>query len=66
MNDVIWVLFRAFPTPEIAMKADVKEMSKILRPLGLHNKRAEGIKKFSARFLENDWTDVLSLPGVGK
>ena len=40
-------------------------MAELLKPLGLHNRKAKVIKKLSTAILE-DWNSVLELPGVGK
>lgn len=66
MNKVVWSLFELIPTPEAAVAVDTSLIADIIKPLGLQNKRAQGIRKFSSRFLDGDWLHVTSLPGIGK
>ena len=44
---VLWEFFKLYPTADAAKAADVGELAKLLNPLGLHEKRAETIVKFS-------------------
>ncbi len=48
---VLWDFFKLYPSPEMAVKADTKEIAKLLNPLGLHEKRAQIIVKFSGKTL---------------
>lgn len=48
---VLWEFLRKYPSPEVARTADWKEMSELLRPLGLYALRAKTIIKFSGKFL---------------
>ena len=45
-------LFRLYPTPNKMKDADVDKLSKLLQPLGLYNKRAQSLKRFS-----KEWVD---------
>lgn len=44
---VLWDFFKLYPTPEAAIRGDPKEIAKLMNPLGLHEKRAQIIMKFS-------------------
>lgn len=66
MYRVIWDLFRAIPTPQKALEAKTEDISRIIHSLGLFNKRAAMIQRFSKEFLYNDWKDVRELHGIGK
>lgn len=66
MYRVIWDLFRAIPTPQKAIEAKTEDISRIIHSLGLFNKRAAMIQRFSKEFLYSDWKDVRELHGVGK
>uniref|UniRef100_A0A8B9G5T1 Methyl-CpG-binding domain protein 4 n=1 Tax=Amazona collaria TaxID=241587 RepID=A0A8B9G5T1_9PSIT len=44
---VLWEFLKKYPSPEITRTADWKEMSELLRPLGLYELRAKTIIKFS-------------------
>ena len=50
---VIWRLFELMPTPEAAIKADVNAIQEIILPLGLANKRAPMLQRFSKEYLED-------------
>lgn len=47
---VLWEFFRKYPSPEVTRAADWKEMSELLKPLGLYALRAKTIIKFSGGF----------------
>ncbi|OXB81585.1 UNVERIFIED_CONTAM: hypothetical protein H355_008433, partial [Colinus virginianus] len=49
---VLWEFLRKYPSPEVARAADWKEMSELLRPLGLYVLRAKTIIKFSVVLFE--------------
>ncbi|XP_067139241.1 methyl-CpG-binding domain protein 4-like [Centruroides vittatus] len=63
---VLWKFLEHFPTPEDTCKADWKEIAKLLLPLGLHEKRAKIIIRFSDEYLTKDWTYPIELHGIGK
>ena len=44
---VLWDFFKKYPTAESATQADWRELAKLLNPLGLHEKRAQIIIRFS-------------------
>ncbi|CAI5479141.1 unnamed protein product [Closterium sp. Yama58-4] len=66
LHKVIWDLFRLIPSPEAAIAAPTAEIARTIQSLGLHNKRAAMIQRFSAEFPRGDWTDVRQLHGIGK
>lgn len=47
-------------------KVHEEQIADKLRSLGLQRKRAKLIIKLSERYLEDDWTHVTQLPGIGK
>ncbi|XP_022102507.1 methyl-CpG-binding domain protein 4-like [Acanthaster planci] len=63
---VLWKFFESWPNPEVTRKADWKDMVGMLRPLGLHQKRAQMIVRFSEEYLSKDWTYPIELHGIGK
>ena len=58
-------LFETYPDPESMSVADERELAELLRPLGLYNRRAVTLKKFSEQYLEG-FTDVGDLYGIGR
>lgn len=65
VRPIIWSFFDHYPDPATASEADPAEMANMLRPLGLYNRRAKMIIRFSRAF-QDEWDDVLKLPGIGK
>ena len=57
-------LFDKYPTEYEMMEADEEELSEILKPLGLYNRRAKTLIKFSWMWV-NGFSDVKELYGVG-
>jgi len=48
---VFWRLLELCPSPEAAVAADTAAIRDIIAPLGLHNKRAVAVQRFSQDFL---------------
>ncbi|XP_010287618.1 PREDICTED: methyl-CpG-binding domain protein 4, partial [Phaethon lepturus] len=63
---VLWEFLKKYPSPEIARTADRKEMSELLKPLGLYELRAKTIIKFSDEYLSKRWKYPIELHGIGK
>ena len=58
-------LFRLYPTPNKMKDADVDKLSKLLQPLGLYNKRAQSLKRFSKEWVDG-FKSVDELYGIGE
>ncbi|XP_066183216.1 methyl-CpG-binding domain protein 4 [Sylvia atricapilla] len=63
---VLWEFLKKYPSPEVARTADWKEMSKLLKPLGLYELRAKTIIRFSGEYLSKAWRYPIELHGIGK
>uniref|UniRef100_A0A8C5UAP9 Methyl-CpG-binding domain protein 4 n=1 Tax=Malurus cyaneus samueli TaxID=2593467 RepID=A0A8C5UAP9_9PASS len=63
---VLWEFLKKYPSPEVARAADWKEMSELLRPLGLYELRAKTIIRFSGEYLSKAWRYPIELHGIGK
>ncbi|KAM8799734.1 methyl-CpG-binding domain protein 4 isoform 2-T2 [Eudromia elegans] len=63
---VLWEFLKKYPSPEITRTADWKEMSELLKPLGLYELRAKTIIKFSDEYLTKQWRYPIELHGIGK
>ncbi|KAG2313778.1 hypothetical protein Bca52824_016900 [Brassica carinata] len=63
---VISDLFALCPNAETATKVEEKEIETLIKPLGLQKKRAKMIQRFSLEYLQESWTHVTQLHGVGK
>lgn len=48
---VLWEFFKKYPSPKVARTANWKEMSELLKPLGLYELRAKTIVKFSGNMV---------------
>ncbi len=58
-------LFKLYPTPHKMKDADVDKLSKLLQPLGLYNRRAQSLKRFSEEWIEG-FKSVDELYGIGQ
>ena len=58
-------LFAVAPDPPAAAAADVVALAAVLRPLGLHNRRAASLVALGRAMAGGGWTDPAALPGVG-
>ncbi|XP_015280756.1 PREDICTED: methyl-CpG-binding domain protein 4 [Gekko japonicus] len=63
---VLWEFLQKYPSPGVARTADCKEMSQLLKPLGLYELRAKTIIKFSDEYLTKQWKYPIELHGIGK
>ncbi|XP_069721906.1 methyl-CpG-binding domain protein 4 isoform X2 [Phaenicophaeus curvirostris] len=63
---VLWEFLKKYPSPEITRTADWKEMSELLKPLGLYELRAKTIIRFSDEYLSKRWKYPIELHGIGK
>nr|XP_056708693.1 methyl-CpG-binding domain protein 4 [Euleptes europaea] len=63
---VLWDFLKKYPSPRVARVANCKEMSELLKPLGLYELRAKTIIKFSDEYLTKQWKYPIELHGIGK
>uniref|UniRef100_A0ABM5FJK6 Methyl-CpG-binding domain protein 4 n=1 Tax=Pogona vitticeps TaxID=103695 RepID=A0ABM5FJK6_9SAUR len=63
---VLWEFLKKYPSATVARTADWKEMSELLKPLGLYELRAKTIIKFSDEYLVKQWKYPIELHGIGK
>ncbi|XP_062356951.1 methyl-CpG-binding domain protein 4 [Cinclus cinclus] len=63
---VLWEFLKKYPSPEVARAADWKDMSELLKPLGLYELRAKTIIRFSGEYLSKAWRYPIELHGIGK
>lgn len=47
---VLWEFLEKYPSAEVARTADWRDVSELLKPLGLYDLRAKTIVKFSGMF----------------
>jgi len=67
------LLFKEYPDAFKLSKADVKDVEKIIKPIGLYHNKALNIIKTSKMLVDkfegnipNDFNELVSLPGVGR
>ena len=48
---MLWDFFKKYPNAESARQADWRELANMLNPLGLHEKRAQIIIRFSGDYI---------------
>ncbi|CAN8323401.1 unnamed protein product [Cochlearia groenlandica] len=63
---VISGLFALCPDAKTATQVEEKEIENLIKSLGLQKKRAKMIKRLSHEYLQESWTHVTQLHGVGK
>ena len=59
-------LFKKYPTPITFIRGHSSTQKKMLKPLGMVNKRLERLKQMSIDFLTWDYKDAKDLHGIGK
>ncbi|KAK3747496.1 hypothetical protein QZH41_011374, partial [Actinostola sp. cb2023] len=63
---IMWEFFRRYPNAEVTRNASPKPIAELMRPIGLNEKRAKTLIRFSEEFLSRDWTYADTLYGIGK
>ncbi|CAN0001000.1 unnamed protein product [Ectocarpus sp. 12 AP-2014] len=66
MDPVLVRFLEKFPTADVAAAASVDEMTRVVAPLGLQERRPIAIIRFSQEYLSKAWTNVKELYWVGK
>lgn len=59
-------LFALCPDAKTATEVEEREIESLIKPLGLQKKRARMIQRFSLEYLQESWTHVTQLHGIGK
>ena len=59
-------LFKKYPNPITFIRGHSSTQKKMLKPLGMVNKRLDRLKKMSIDFLTWDYKDANDLHGIGK
>ncbi|XP_051011089.1 methyl-CpG-binding domain protein 4 isoform X2 [Acomys russatus] len=63
---VLWEFLEKYPSAEVARTADWRDVSDLLKPLGLYDLRAKTIIRFSDEYLTKPWRYPIELHGIGK
>lgn len=73
VNKVTPALFKSYPTPKEMANADIKDIEKHLKTLGLYHNKAKNLKALASDLVEkhnhevpNNRKDLEMLPGVGR
>lgn len=56
---VLWEFLEKYPSAEVARTADWRDVSELLKPLGLYDLRAKTIIKFSGMFPKPQWKEQI-------
>lgn len=59
-------LFSIWPDALEMGSADPEELARVIKPLGLYNRRARTLIKFSQEWTDKEWQDPIELHGIGK
>lgn len=66
MKRVISDFFTLCPDAKTASQVPVQVIEELIKPLGLQKKRSSMIQVLSEQILNDEWTYVTELHGVGK
>jgi methyl-CpG-binding domain protein 4 len=66
VKECLPILFSKWPTPQKMIKAPLRSIQKIIKPLGMWKVRSQRIKEMSRQFLTWDQQDASDLYGIGK
>ena len=66
LDVIVKSFFEKYPYPKELLNANDDELIELIKPLGMYNKRAKTLKRFSKEFVEGDWRNAIDLHGIGK
>jgi len=66
VEKVMPVFIQRYNTPELLLKEDETVIIELLSPLGFKNRRTKTLYRLANVLSNNDWKNVLDLPGVGE
>lgn len=66
LDKVIDKFFCRWPDPQSLLVATPEEIGDVLRPLGFWQRRPKSLLRFSKEYLEKEWSEPITLHGVGK
>lgn len=71
VNQITEMLFSKYPNLDSLSKADINDLTDIIRPLGNYHKKALNVKEIAIKLkdigiIPNDRSFIESLPGVGR
>jgi len=66
VRKVLPTLFKKYPEPDFMALAEEKDLRLLLQPLGLSNKRAKTLIRFSKEYSAANWSTAKDLYGCGK
>jgi methyl-CpG-binding domain protein 4 len=66
VKEVLPELFAKWSTPEKMIKANIRSIQKIIKPLGMWRVRSRRIKRMSEEYLTWDQRDAADLHGIGR
>ncbi len=66
VDKVYQSLFSRYPTESHMASASPENLARILKPLGLYNRRSKSLIRFSKEYISNKWKLPSDLYGCGK
>jgi len=67
VRPLVTEFFRRYPNPDALIKADSDKLISFIKPLGLYNRRANSMMKFSSAYKNFKFGDnPKNLPGIGQ
>jgi len=66
VEKVITSFFKKWPDSTSLLDAPIKEISKMISPLGFKNRRTKMLLAMSEHYTKNTWSHASELPGIGE
>lgn len=66
VDKVLPAFVRQWPTPELLISCDKKELVGLISPLGFGNRRADRLVRMSEEYLGGKWVHASELHGIGE
>ena len=63
---IFWRFLEKWPNPKDVMEAPENEIADLLQPMGLHNRRAKVLIRFTEEYVFKEWIYPKELYGIGK
>jgi len=66
LDQVVETFFEKYPNADSLLSANLNELKNLIRPLGMYNRRANTLIRFSNEYLDGNWISPKDLYGCGK
>jgi methyl-CpG-binding domain protein 4 len=66
VDSVLPTFLKRWPSPEAFLDADMLDVTKLIKSLGLAQRRTNNLFAMTKAFIKHDWKDPRKLPGIGE